>query len=101
MHVRDVRKPSDHARAIGVAQTAFHVELLVLSRLDGIDRLEVLVQRNVLFAGHGASFLPRGRGPSFKMYVTAALPIMRLLANMAKGSIRRFLYDKALRLAAQ
>ena len=49
MHVRDVRHAGDHAGAIGVAQATLHVELVVVRRIDGVDRLEVLVERELLF----------------------------------------------------
>ena len=64
MNVGDVRKTRDDARAVGVAQAALHVELVVARGFDGVDRLEVLVQSDLAFSCHGASFLPRERGPS-------------------------------------
>ena len=71
VHVRDVRQARHHAGAVGVAQAALHVELLVERRVDGVDVPEILVERKLLLVVHGGAsswslYYDRARAHAYK-----------------------------------
>ena len=56
MHVGNVGDACQHARAIGVAQTALHIVFCrIISRIDGMDGREIPIQGQGVF--HGVPFM--------------------------------------------
>ena len=65
MDVRNIRESGDDPRAVSVAQAALYIVLVVVGRVDGIDRFEVLVEGDLplFLVAHSTSFLPRRTRP--------------------------------------